>query len=553
MSKYADSERDDILALLLGELADGVASGREMELDVVCRDHPQLADELRSLWCTMLVADIAGTGQPPPSVPFDPVTTDSIKTFSGKGADPFRIASRSEYEISEEIGRGGMGVVYRAKQVKLQREVAIKMIARGKLATSEELQRFRAETTAAARLEHPRIVKVYEVGELDGQAFFAMQLIRGETLSAKIQSNQLTCREITRIIAEVARAVDYAHQRGVLHRDLKPSNILLDEHNSPHVSDFGLAKLFSVGDELSLTKTGATLGTPMYMSPEQAAGRRGGKMGPAVDVYSLGAVLYHALTGSPPLTAETPVELLAKVIEQEPVAPRRLRPDIDRDLEMIVIRCLQKPADLRYQSAGELAADLEAYLNDEPISARSGRFLQVMSRLFRETHHAVVLENWGVLWMWHAFALLIASTQTWYMQYTGVTDRFAYSALWTLGLGAWASVFWALRRRLGPVTFVERQIAHVWASSMISIALLFPLEGWLNLPVLSLSPLLAVSAAMIFLIKAAILDGAFYVQTACLLVTAAAMAAWPSAAHLLFGVVAGSCFLIPGWKYYRQR
>jgi hypothetical protein len=214
---------------------------------------------------------------------------------------------------------------------------------------------------------------------------------------------------------------------------------------------------------------------------------------------------------------------------------------------------LQKPADLRYATAGDLASDLEAYLNDEPISARSGRFFQVVSRLFRETHHAVILENWGVLWMWHAFALLIASGLTWLMQHRGVTDRWAYTALWTLGLGTWAAVFWALRRRLGPVTFVERQIAHVWASSMISIAMLFPLEWWLNLPVLSLSPLLAVSAAMIFLIKAAILDGAFYVQCACLLATAAAMAVWPANAHLLFGLMAAGCFFIPGWKYYRQK
>jgi serine/threonine-protein kinase len=220
---------------------------------------------------------------------------------------------------------------------------------------------------------------------------------------------------------------------------------------------------------------------------------------------------------------------------------------------MICLRCLQKPTDLRYASAAALADDLEAYLNDESIAARSGRFAQVIAGLMRETHHAAVLENWGLLWMWHSLALLVACFATNTLQLLGYTNRWSYFLLWTAGIGTWAAVFWALRRRMGPVTFVERQIAHVWAGSMVCIALLFPLEAWLDLPVLKLSPVLGLVTGMVFLVKAGILTGAFYVQAIVLFLTAGLMALFPDVAHFLFGVVSAACFFFPGLKYYRQR
>jgi predicted Ser/Thr protein kinase len=544
-STYADNaseiDRDQRLALLLAELTDAVQRGQAVDLDAICRQHADLAHELRQLWGAVMVADAAGSHSR--SDAFGPVAD----TPSGALELPCRLGG---YELLEELGRGGMGVVYRARQLGLDREVAVKMILRGQLASPVDRERFRAEAESAARLDHPNIVPVYEVGESEGRPFFSMKYIAGRTLSQVLAERPLPARDAASILAAVSRAIHFAHQKGVLHRDLKPSNILLDAEGEAHITDFGLAK--RITEPGSLTKSGAILGTPSYMAPEQAAGARG-EVGPASDVYSLGAVLYHTLTGRPPFQAASPVDTVLLVLEQDPVPPRVINPKVDRDLEMIALRCLQKPADLRYASADALADDLEAYLHDEPIAARSGRFAQVLSRLFRETHHAAVLENWGLLWMWHSLVVLIACVLTDWLHLAGLDERGYYIALWTAGLGTWAAVFWALRRRVGPVTFVERQIAHVWAASMAAIALLFFLELLMDLPVLTLSPVLGLIAGMVFFVKAGILSGTFYLQAVALFATAFVMALFPLYSHFIFGAVTALCFFIPGWKYYRQR
>ena len=353
------------------------------------------------------------------------------------------------------------------------------------------------------------------------------------------------------MISKVARAIGFAHEQGILHRDIKPSNILVDSSGNVRVTDFGLAK-FSDSGEKSLTRTGAVVGTPTYMSPEQASGRTN-VVGPRSDVYSLGTVLYHALTGRPPFVADTPMQLAMQVLEQEPLPPRFLRPKLDRDLEMVVLRAIQKPPDLRYSSAQELAEELECFLRDEPVKARGGQFGQIAARWFRETHHAAVLENWGLLWMWHSLVLFVVCVATELMSWGGVTSRLSYSGLWVLGLGTWAGVFWALRRRMGPVTFVERQIAHVWGASLFAIAALTPLEWMMDLKPLTLSPILALVGAIIFFVKAGILAGWFYIQSVALLGASILMALMPNVAHLLFGVIAGASFFIPGLKYYRLK
>jgi serine/threonine-protein kinase len=288
------------------------------------------------------------------------------------------------------------------------------------------------------------------------------------------------------------------------------------------------------------------------MAPEQAAGTRG-QINEATEVYSLGAILYHTLTGRPPFMGDTPVNTVLMVLEQDPLPPRALNNKCDRRLEMITLRCLQKPQDLRYANAGQLARDLRAYLNNESISAQEGRFGQVIAGVFRETHNAAILENWGALWMWHSLVVFVACLATNVMYWMGVTTRIYYELMWSVGFILWALVFWQLRRRQGPVTFLERQIAHLWASSVIGVAFLFPFEGYLGLPLLRLAPILGVIASMIFVAKAGMLSGSFYIQAAGLMLTAMLMAALPDYALTLFGFACALSFFIPGLKYRRQR
>ena len=272
-----------------------------------------------------------------------------------------------DYELHEEIARGGMGVVYRARQVRLNRQVALKMIRAGKFSSGTEIQRLRLEAEAAAQLDHPAIVPVFEVGEHEGLHYFTMAFVDGAPLSEKLNQGPLPARVAAQLIKTVARAVAFAHEKGVIHRDLKPGNILIDQAGLPRVSDFGLAK--QVMSDNQLTTTGQILGTPSYMPPEQAEGNLD-QVGRASDIYSLGAVLYATLTGRPPFQAATPIETLRQVVDQQPVAPRRLNPSIPRDLETICLKCLEKKPASRYATAAAMAQDLKCYLDGRPISAR---------------------------------------------------------------------------------------------------------------------------------------------------------------------------------------
>jgi serine/threonine-protein kinase len=455
-----------------------------------------------------------------------------------------------DYTLEAEIGRGGMGVVYRAIRNVDGSQVAIKMILKGDFATEAEQKRFDAEAVASAKLDHPNIIPIYEIGETQGRKFFCMKLIQGQSLGERLSRGPMPAYRSAKLLEEISAAIHYAHGQGILHRDLKPSNIMLDDEGHGYVADFGLAK--EATNRVTLTRSGAILGTPSYMAPEQAAGNRD-QTGISSDVYSLGAILYHMLTGRPPFLGATPIETVLLVLEQDPVSPRVLNQRADRRLEMIAMRCLQKPQDLRYSTAEDLNNDIKAFLRNDSVAASEGRFGQVIGNLFRETHHAAILENWGLIWMWHSMVLLVTCLATSLLYHFENYNRLHYWLLWTLGLGTWAIVFWFVRRRMGPVTFVERQIAHVWAAAMVCVAFLFPLEALLKLEVLSLAPLLGVVAGMVFLVKAGILAGSFYIQAILMFVTAIAMAFFPVIALELFGFVSAGCFFFSGLKYYRRR
>src|SRR5438046_4910810 len=275
-----------------------------------------------------------------------------------------------DYELLEEVGRGGQGVVFRARQKSLNRVVALKVIGLGQWATKAHLKRFRLEAEAAASLDHPCIVPIYEVGERDGQCYFSMKFVEGGQLDEVVKHTPLSIRQAVELIAKVARTVHYAHEHGILHRDIKPGNILLDIKGEPQLTDFGLARL--VESESTVTRTLEVLGTPSYMAPEQAAGNNPATTGltSATDVYGLGAVLYQLLAGHPPFAGGTTYETIKLLLETEPRPPRLWNPKVDRDLSTICLKCLEKDPQRRYSSALALAEDLERWLRHAPIQAR---------------------------------------------------------------------------------------------------------------------------------------------------------------------------------------
>jgi serine/threonine-protein kinase len=339
----------------LAELLDGYLSqlhaGERPDRAALLRDHPELAGPLKCLDALNGLTTVAPDDFAALPDPYD----DSLPRDFGP------------YELLAEIGRGGMGVVYKARQKALDRVVALKMILATHLASQEHIRRFQVEAWAAAHVRHSNITQIHDVGQHHGQHFFTLEYIEGESLAQRIARSRLDFESAARLITTVARAVDHLHAHGIVHRDLKPSNILLDRDDQPYVTDFGLAKVFVPGSEA--TATGVIAGTPSYMAPEQASGRSA-EVGPPADIYSLGAILYELLTGEPPFKQESPLDTLLDIIGREPRYPRQVNPHVPRGLELICMKCLAKSPDQRYASAAALADDLERFVRAEPLAVR---------------------------------------------------------------------------------------------------------------------------------------------------------------------------------------
>lgn len=393
-----------------------------------------------------------------------------------------------DYELLEEIARGGMGVVFKARQVSLNRIVAVKMILAGNLANESAVKRFRAEAEAVANLTHPNIVTIHEVGEKEGHHFFSMPFIEGGSLLQLVESGRWVLDDgqaAARLIVQVTRAIQHAHEHGILHRDVKPGNILLDAAGGPHVMDFGLAKRLT--GESGLTLDGAVMGTPSFMAPEQAAGRIS-QLTASADLYSLGAVLYYLLTGRPPFVAASPLDILMQVLEGEVISPRMFNPKASMELQRICERCLEKSPGERYASAREMADDLDRFLRGEPLAARplglparalhwARRHPALLSRLFMVTLSAAV-------------------SQTTY----GIRHHVSFSIHMgvMLTLASWAVVSllcqWAIQR-----SHWAGRVRFVWAGAdVVFLSCLLYLIGAVEGPLVAALPALIVASGLWF-------------------------------------------------------
>jgi predicted Ser/Thr protein kinase len=384
---------DARIAELLLDYQDAMAQGLNTTIEELCATCPELCEPLRQQ-----VADV------------ESMLGWLDETVTGpegvRWNMPTDLPHVPGYDIEKELGRGGMGVVYLARQVRANRPVALKMILSGGHASSSLQKRFRIEAEAVAQLQHPNIVQVYDVGESAGQPYFAFEYCPGGTLAAKLAGTPLPALEAAQLAEKLAQAMAEAHAKGVLHRDLKPSNIMLSSGNEPKISDFGLAKLTDAtlrdGEASGITHSGALLGTPSYMAPEQAAGDLK-RVGRGSDIYALGAILYECLTGRPPFKGASLADTLDQVRREEPVAPSQLNAAVPRDLEIICLKCLRKEPEQRYLNACQLAADLIAFRENRPIQARPLGVLQRTARWCRRNRAVAAL-------LGAVFTLLVAGT-----------------------------------------------------------------------------------------------------------------------------------------------
>ncbi len=574
---------DSIIADYLRAAESGDAPDHKELID----EHPELADDLGSFFANheeMNHAASADEETLPPaqpvedktlpaagakpvdetmaaqSVPAEDATLPTIGTEEclalvsrhSAGADVSAMENKlknfGDYELLEEIARGGMGVVYKARQPKLNRIVALKMILAGQLAGEEDVARFHAEAEAAANLDHPGIVPVYEVGEHEGQHFFSMGFVEGESLADRIKDGPLPPREAAEYTKKIAQAIAFAHERGVIHRDLKPANVLLDQKDQPKVTDFGLAKI--VEGDSGLTATGQILGTPSYMPPEQAAGQLD-RVNEAADIYSLGAMLYTLITGRPPFQADSHLDTLMQILEQDPAPPRLLNPKVDRDLETICLKCLEKDPARRYASAGTLSADLDRFTEGEAISVKSLNLLDRVARSLQRSKYDVELRSWGNMLYWFAAIVLLAEIGIYLLALGGPPiPRHWALLIRTMQAAAMGLVLWSYRETWSVSTgSAERQMLSLWLGFLISCNLVLAVAYLLSTPErpldeLGIYPYFAVISGLTYFVMGSSYWGQCYAFAIAFFVLALVMPLKLLWGPLEFGILWGLCLVL---------
>ncbi len=528
----SDSDsRIESLESVMAEYVERIEAGETPDPGEYLQAFPQHAEELRSFF-----RNHHWLGDTPA-----PDTPPLVGTQVG------------HYQIEAEIARGGMGVVYRARQAGLERPVALKLISTGVLAGEEERRRFRIEAEAAAKLNHPGIVAIHDIGSWQGYEYFSMTLVEGPTLQKYVDDGEFDDQQSASFVRDVARAVAYAHRAGIIHRDLKPENILLDSDRRPYITDFGLAKWHREGSVLSrigLTRTGQVLGTPHYMSPEQASGRSQGDE--STDVYSLGAILYALLTGQPPHLGASAAEVLRSVLQDEPENPRQLRREIPHDLENICLKAMRNDASERYATASALADDLDRFLCGETTSAAASGLLDRVAREIRRDQHQDYFQYWGltlyslggIIFIAHLFIFALAQLE------------YSYWAYWVprsvMLLTMAALIYRARGGAILPRSVAERPVWSIWLGYLASLTCINLVLFMLDIEVTALIPLAAALSGFGFIAMGGHVWGGSALLGLAFLVVSLLAAFLTNAAPLLFGAtwLISLCAL---GRHYRTR